>query len=199
MSSVSVLLSKKKSSFELSSSGISPALIRWAFETMREFSSCLKIFVRYVVGTVSLCKMSLRTLPAPTDGSWSLSPTRISLQSRGKALRSECMRRQSTIDTSSTITTPYGRGSCSLYLKLTFRPTNSSSKRRCIVFASTPVLSESLFAARPVGATSAIVFPICLRMDMTHFIIVVFPVPGPPVMIETGFLTDISIARFCSS
>lgn len=55
------------------------------------------------------------------------------------------------------------------------------SSRRWIVFASIPLASDMRFAARPVGAARMISKPLALYTFMMLFVVVVFPVPGPPV------------------
>jgi hypothetical protein len=54
-----------------------------------------------------------------------------------------------------------------------------------MVFASMPVLSDKRFAARPVGAQSAIVTVSALRIFSSELTRVVLPTPGPPVMTIT--------------
>ena len=54
-----------------------------------------------------------------------------------------------------------------------------------MVFASRPVLSDRRFAARPVGAQSAIVTALAVRIFSSELTSVVFPTPGPPVMTIT--------------
>jgi hypothetical protein len=47
------------------------------------------------------------------------------------------------------------------------------------------VLSDSRFAARPVGAASATLTPLTLRIFRIELTSVVLPTPGPPVMTRT--------------
>jgi hypothetical protein len=54
-----------------------------------------------------------------------------------------------------------------------------------MVFASMPVVSESRFAALPVGAHSRHFTPLARRIVSIEFTRVVLPTPGPPVMITT--------------
>ena len=117
MLSGSPLLSKKKSMLVLSISGIFPSLMRWAFVIIKLFSPCLKIFVSIQNGITPLPKMSASTFPGPTLGSWSLSPTSTSLQSRGSAFKRLHISAQSTMETSSTITTSTLSGFVSLCKK----------------------------------------------------------------------------------
>jgi hypothetical protein len=58
------------------------------------------------------------------------------------------------------------------------------------VDASYPDVSVILFAALPVGAAMAVENPLCLKILIIVLIMVVFPVPGPPVMTETPFWRD---------
>ena len=61
-----------------------------------------------------------------------------------------------------------------------------------------PHVSVRRFAALPVGAHKAIVFPMRSIMDIMVFIMVVFPVPGPPVIINMPFMhADIHASRCC--
>ena len=50
-----------------------------------------------------------------------------------------------------------------------------------MVFASTPVVSDRRFAARPVGAQSITGSFNLLKISIIPSTVVVFPVPGPPV------------------
>ena len=61
----------------------------------------------------------------------------------------------------------------------------SISRSRWIVFASIPDVSARRFAARPVGAQSAMRTPFARRIVRIAFTIVVFPTPGPPVITIT--------------
>ena len=54
-----------------------------------------------------------------------------------------------------------------------------------MVFASMAVLSDKRFAARPVGAQSAIATVLALRIFSSELTRVVLPTPGPPVMTIT--------------
>src|ERR1019366_8327010 len=63
----------------------------------------------------------------------------------------------------------------------------SISSRRWIVFASVPVVSVSLFAARPVGAHSRHFTFFALRIVKIELTKVVLPTPGPPVITTTRF------------
>ena len=76
-------------------------------------------------------------------------------------------------------------------------PANSSNL--CKVFASSPVVSVILFAALPVGAHNTGFIPCFLYNSIIALIIVVFPVPGPPVIIHTLCSFMLSIASLCFS
>jgi len=54
-----------------------------------------------------------------------------------------------------------------------------------MVFASMPVLSDKRFAARPVGAQSAIETALAINIFSKELTRVVLPTPGPPVMTIT--------------
>lgn len=78
----------------------------------------------------------------------------------------------------------------------------SHFKNLCIVIALKLVASVILLAALPVGASkiaslkspSFVSLFICLYNSTIPFIIVVFPVPGPPVIIFILFSRDVIIA-----
>ena len=73
------------------------------------------------------------------------------------------------------------------------------SSSLCIVFASFPVVSVILLAALPVGAHNTYFLSKFSNISIIHFIIVVFPVPGPPVITVMLLFKDTEIASFCSS
>ena len=54
-----------------------------------------------------------------------------------------------------------------------------------MVFASSPVLSDNRFAARPVGAQSATRTCLAIRIFRIELTSVVLPTPGPPVITTT--------------
>src|SRR5439155_10849980 len=98
--------------------------------------------------------------------------TRISAALFGTARKRECISGTPTIDVSSTTTRPQASGFDSFLVK---RPVPGSiSSRRWIVFASTPVVSASRFAARPVGAHSRHFTPLAHRIIRIEFTSVVF-------------------------
>ena len=70
-----------------------------------------------------------------------------------------------------------------------------TSKSRCMVFASRPVASVILAAARPVGAASRISAPSASKQRIIALMVVVLPVPGPPVITSSPDCTASSTAR----
>ena len=58
-----------------------------------------------------------------------------------------------------------------------------------MVLASHPVASVILFAARPVGAARRISISSISKYRIIVLMVVVFPVPGPPVMISRPLFT----------
>ena len=53
-------------------------------------------------------------------------------------------------------------------------------------------------AALPVGAQITIFLPIFLKLSTSPTINVLFPEPGPPVIIEKDCFKDLFIERICS-
>ena len=159
------LLSSRKKSFDLLSNAIcSPLLMRCALTTMSLCPACRKIFSSVTMGNALLFMRSLNTCPGPTLGSWSTSPTRMSLVPGRVAFNSAWNSWISTMDISSMITTSASNGFSWFLSKFAFllsSPDNAlfSSNSRCIVLASNPVASVILFAARPVGAARKISIP----------------------------------------
>ncbi len=103
----------------------------------------------------------------------------------------------SIMDASSTTSKEQAKGLFS------FLPNPSSfglnSSKRCMVFASTPLVSVMRFAARPVGAASNTFAPADWKTLIMAFKIVVFPVPGPPVSTIIFDRTAVFTALSCSS
>ncbi len=64
-------------------------------------------------------------------------------------------------------------------------------------FASLLEVSLILFAALPVGAAKVTLLPLFSNMSIIALIVVVLPVPGPPVIINTPLLTDSLTAKIC--
>ena len=134
--------------------------------------------------------MSPNTLPAPTLGNWSLSPTIMSCEVRPIAFNKLNINWLSTILASSTTITSCVSGFCSVLPKhIPFPFLKSKSKALCIVLAFSPVLSLRRLAALPVGASNKHFLFLCLKQLKTHLMIVVLPVPGPPVITHTPLLT----------
>ena len=168
--------------------GIWPLLMRWALTTMWLCAAWRKTSVSRATGSTRLSRMSRSTLPAPTLGSWSASPTSTRRVPGRTALSSERMSSRSTMDISSTMTTSAFRGSSSVLPKSGASSSSPAaySSRRWMVLASWPVASVMRLAARPVGAARETVRPApCIRR-MMQLMTVVLPVPGPPVMTTTG-------------
>ena len=191
---------KKKSRLLLSIVTGSPALILWAFTTISLSSAWRKIFVSVTTWNFSERMISFNTLPGPTDGSWSTSPTRISLVPGITADKSACIRFRSTMDISSIMITSVSSG-FSLFLKNPPTLFSSSgfpltSSSLWIVWASYPVASVIRFAARPVGAARRILIPSLSKNWIIVLIVVVLPVPGPPVNMSKPCLIA-SITALC--
>ena len=170
----------------------------WALVTIRLCWAWRKISVRRTCGTLSDSMKSRSTLPGPTEGSWSLSPTRISRQFIFKAQISERISGMSTIEVSSTMTAPALSGFFSLRLNCSeVGLAKSVSSRRWMVLASRPVTSDIRLAARPVGAHSATLQPDCSSRSMMALMVVVLPVPGPPVRMKILCCSACRMASFC--
>ena len=181
----------------------SPALILWALTIMSLCAAWRKIFVSFTTGNFPDSIISRSTFPGPTLGSWFTSPTRIRRVPTVTAFKSACIRLISTMDISSMMITSASRGFSSFRSKCIpssrLSPADSapespagipvSSKSRWMVFDSLPVASDIRFAARPVGAARRISISSCSKYRMIVLIVVVFPVPGPPVMIKRPWLT----------
>ena len=91
--------------------------------------------------------------------------------------------RVSNMDASSTITKSALSGFDSLTVK---EPSEGSNfNKRWMVCPKAPVVSDKRWAARPVGAARSTRTFFALRILTTARRIVVFPVPGPPVNIES--------------
>ena len=140
--------------------------------------------------------ISRSTFPAPTDGSWSISPTKIRRIPCGIAFKSAFIKTISIIEHSSTISTSPSSGFSSF---LRYPSGGWHSRRRWIVFASRPVASVIRFAARPVGAASRILSPNARYAAMIPCVVVVFPVPGPPVSTITLETAALRIASAWTS
>ena len=189
---------KKKSFPFLFSNGISPLFILWAFIVIRLVSDCLNISWSFVTLTHPLSIKSLSTFPGPTDGSWSTSPTITSLVPIFIAFKRLDINDISIIEASSIIITSHSRGDSSPFANTSnvSSPVKPISKSLCIVFASLWVASVIRFAALPVGAAITTLKLLSSNMSIIQFIMVVFPVPGPPVIISTPCWKAPLIASF---
>ena len=125
-------------------------------------------------------KISAKTLPGPTDGSWSLSPTKIKRVGDSMDFKRVSIKRMSTMETSSRIKTSHSSSST-----LAKSPPKPISRSLWMVKASLPVCSFILLAALPVGAANFISLSMDSKISIKTFRVVVLPVPGPPVMTKT--------------
>ena len=191
---------KKKSASLRSSTGISPRTIQCALVTIRLSIAWRNTSVSWTVGSRLDWIRSCNTFPAPTGGSWSLSPTMIRRQPSGRASSRLEKRLISTMESSSTITASASSGLRASRAK-TGRSfsVHSTSSRRWIVFASLPVSSDMRFAARPVGAARATSSPSRSKSVKMPLSVVVLPVPGPPVRMSSPFWMAVMMARRCFS
>ena len=174
--------------------------ILWAFTIIILSCACLNISFNLTTFIILELIISLSTFPAPTEGNWSLSPTKITLVPNFIALSKLYIKIMSTIDTSSTIITSEFIGSSSSLKKVKSSSVeNPISSNLCIVFASLLEVSLILFAALPVGAAKVTLLPLFSNISMIALMVVVLPVPGPPVIINTPLLTDSLTAKICFS
>ena len=110
IASAPCLCIKRKSLLYLLSVTCSPLFILCALVIISLSAACLNIFSSFTTLKHSEYIMSFNTFPGPTLGSWSTSPTSISLVPTGTALRSAFIILISTIDISSTMMTSASRG-----------------------------------------------------------------------------------------
>ena len=181
VASVSSQLNQKKSGNPVRAGG-RPALTLWAFTTMPDCCACLKIFVSRTTGSACDPIMSLSTSPAPTEGSWSTSPTSSRCAPGATALTSLFARITSTIDVSSITTRSASSG---LAASNSGSPPGCSFSSRWMVAASWPVSSARRLAARPVGAARTILAFRAFASSTTERTVKLFPQPGPPVRTAT--------------
>ena len=197
-------------------SGTRPALMACAALTMPLCSACLKTSLSCTAGTAPELSRSRRTLPGPTLGSWSASPTNTSCASGLTASSSAAHSGRSSMLLSSTTTTSASSGELASRAKRpsyvrrppSAAPSGSSpsgspsaapaprrvSSRRWIVLDWTGcdirrpavAISASLCAARPVGAHISTLRPIARHRRTAMCVAKVFPVPGPPVRTLMG-------------
>ena len=160
---------------------VSPVFILFAFSMITLPLACLCVVVSLATGITPLSIMSLKTAPAPTLCSWSTSPIMMTVASGLMWLNNICASFRSIIDASST-------RMMSSSMSRAFSASSSSYIRSfaCIVLASLPVACSSLLAAFPVGAIWQTVYSgcACVSASITVSLMVLFPVPGPPVMME---------------
>src|ERR1035437_5691008 len=97
-------------------SGIWPSLIRWALMMIRLCAACRNTSARRTTGTTLLSITCCSTMPGPTDGNWSMSPTKSRLAFGGRARSRFAMSVTSTIEVSSTTRRSQSKGFAS------FRP-----------------------------------------------------------------------------
>ena len=199
--SAALLLGKKKKSLvRTERSGISPATIRWAFVTIKLCMDCRKISFKRTTGSISEAIRSPSTLPGPTLGSWSLSPTRIKRQPSGSARSTASKMVTSTMESSSITSASQSRLFFSFLAKVGWSfSSHSTCNKRWMVLASLPVRSDIRFAARPVGAAKSTFSPLRSKILMIALSVVVFPVPGPPVKINMPWDSALRMACFCIS
>ena len=106
------------------------------------------------------------------------------------------MRIISIIEHSSIITTSHFKGLFSSFLHPFFW---LYSNKRCKVLACMPVVSVNRLAALPVGAAKRIRYSLIFNAWIIPTVVVVFPVPGPPVIIVILFCKAHLIAFNCIS
>ena len=135
------------------------------------------------VSTRPLRIRSENTFPAPTEGSWSASPTSTSRVPGRRARSSAEKSPTSTMLISSTMTASASSGSFSVFWNVSWWVASFQlmPKSRCTVWASMPVSSLMRLAARPVGAASWMPSPMFKSRATMPRTVVVLPVPGPPM------------------
>ena len=101
--------------------GSCPALIRCALTTIPDCWACRKILVSRTTGSDPAASRSRSTSPAPTEGSWSTSPTSSRCAPGATALMSLLARITSTIEVSSTTTRSASSGFVGVEGRLTAR------------------------------------------------------------------------------
>ena len=120
-SSAYALRMKKKSVPSSFSTGSSPWLMRCAFMMIALSCACRNTCCKRTTFSRSLRIMSFSTLPAPTEGSWSTSPTKIMREPLSTARRSACISTISTIELSSMMITSASIGFSSFLSKVCLR------------------------------------------------------------------------------
>ena len=127
----------------------------------------------------------------------------ISVAVSGRASTRLFIRRMSTIDVSSNTNTSPGSGFDES--NVNFRVCGLYFSSRCTVCEAMPVDSARRFAARPVGAAVCTMIsglPFASRrapnISTKARMMVVFPTPGPPVMMLTLLSSDVRTALSCA-
>ena len=166
---------------------------------MADCSAWRNTSVRVTESTAPLRRMSPSTLPGPTEGSWSGSPTITRRHPGFRAASRASISGRSTMLISSTMTASASSRSFSFFLKAT-SPVSSLKvmpRQRWMVWASREHSSLIRLAARPVGASSSTVRPMRSSRVTVPRVEVVLPVPGPPVSSSTPLRAASSTARRC--
>ena len=145
---------------------------------------------------VSAASTSRSTSPAPTEGSWSTSPTSSRCAPGGTALISLLARIRSSMLASSTTIRSASIGWSRSKLG---SPPGRSCSSRCTVVAGCPDSSVNRFAARPVGAASTIFARFAAANVITDLTVNDFPQPGPPVNTATRCVSASRTACSCSA
>ena len=190
---------KKKSFCLFFRSGDRPRFTAWALRMMADCSAWRNTSVRVTDATEPLRRISPSTLPGPTEGSWSGSPTITRRHPGFRAARRASISGRSTMLISSTMTASASSRSFSFFLKAT-SPVSSLKvmpRQRWMVWASREHSSLMRLAARPVGASSRTVRPMRSSRVTMPRVEVVLPVPGPPVSSSTPLRAASSTARRC--
>ncbi len=143
------------------------------------------------------------TRPGPIDGSWAGSPTTTRWAPSGIALIRAAASSTSSMDASSTTTSPTSSGlkaSWSKTLPLSSAaPARRAPSNRCTVVAGCPANSSRRFAARPVGAASATLTSTLRHSATIADTVRLLPVPGPPVSRLTPCAAACATAPVCTS
>ena len=200
MVSSTLSVSTRKLSDTLSSA--SPLLILAAFPVMHSEELNLKFFFSVYVGAPAEIR-SFSTAPAETLGSWSTSPTNTTFALfRSTWSSSVAASFASSIDASSTITMSIDIARALVCAPPANEPTVNFATVSDAATGKPPIDSSALFAALPVGASSAtLASGFASTSSFTSVLMtVVFPVPGPPVITtkRPGELSVPSTASACS-
>ncbi len=148
----------------------------------RLWAACLKTSVRRTTGTAPESMMSASTCPGPRKAA---GPRRRRAAGRLVRHRPEQRPHQRHVNHRGLVDDQQITVQWVVLVALELARPGSVSSSRWIVLASTPVLSDSRLAARPVGAQSAIVTVFASKIFRIELTSVVLPTPGPPVMTST--------------